>query len=298
MSGFLREWIFGRFLPQNLKARSAKTHKQYRHAVNDFAEFLGREPTIDDLSDEVVASLANYLLAVPRSLAERTVNERVGRIKSFWNWAARKRVVQWFPTLQRIDEPEKTPRAWRREELARLFAACDRQPGMVGDVPAKRYWRTIHAWWWCTAERTSATLALRVEHLQLNECIARVPAAIRKGRKKSAVYHLWPDLIAMLWSILPPHTSPRQLVFYWPTDLVRFYHAYHRLLKGAGLDEHRVGPHRMRVSHATWRYLAGDDATRALGHSDPATTIKSYIDPSLKRPDERQLFRPWGDDGS
>lgn len=294
----LRQWIFQRYIPQNPKCRDPKTHKQYRYAVDNFAAVLGREPELSDLTDERLAELISWLLS-NRGVAEITANERVGRIKSFWNWAAHKRIVEMFPTIGRVPVPEKIPRAWRRAELKRLFQSCQEAEGYIGSVPAAHYWFTLHCWFWCTAERISATLEVAPEHLDLDEGWASLPAKIRKGKRKPGVYALWPDLVELLRGMLPPHTPRRKLVFEWPLCQATFYNHYNRLLIRAGLPTDRdCKPHKMRVSHATWRHLAGGDATRALGHSTDATTRKSYLDPTLTRPDEPQLFRPWADDAA
>ena len=293
MSENLRHWIFERYLPQNVRVRNERTKKNYRHAVNDLAELLGREPLLSDLNDETLTALIVHLLGT-RKVAEVTANERAARIRTFWTWAARKRVVELWPTFSLVPVPEKVPRAWREAEMVKLFNACRASRGEIGGVPAWRWWFTIHGWLWCTAARIGETLALRVEHLSLDEAVAVVPASIRKGKMKAACYHLWPDLVEMLRMILPPHAPERELVWPWPLDITSFYGHYNRLLIRAGLPHDRTcKPQRMRVSHATWRHLAGDDATRALGHSSPETTRKSYLDPTICRPDERQLFRPW-----
>lgn len=297
MNDSLRHWIFDRYLPQNLKARSQSTHRQYRFAVNDFAEYLGHEPTLADLQDEQIAGLINHLLGPKRGVCEITANERAGRIKTFWRWAASRRTltgVQDFPTVQRVPVPEKVPRAWREDELVKLFNACRMTRGDIGGVPAWRWWTCLHAWLWCTAERIGATLQLTPDHIDLEHNVASVPASIRKGKRKPAVYVLWPDVVLMLREILPPKLPDRQLVFPWAIDPSSFYNHYHRLLGRAGLKwEKGVGPHKMRVSHATWRHIAGDDATQALGHSNPETTRRHYLDPSLMKQDESKLFRPW-----
>ena len=291
----LYDWIFTRFLPQNLKCRSPKTHAQYGFAVKHFGEFLGRKATLADLNDESLSGFIGYLLGV-RGQAEITANEEAGRIKTFWTWAAKKRVVDVFPTVARVPVPERLPRAWSPGELSRLFASCRQQQGSVAGIPAWRWWFTLHAWLWCSAERIEATLMLRVDHLRLDDAIAAVPACIRKGRRKAAVYSLWPDLVAMLREMLPPHGPERELVFPWPWDQVTFYNHYRRLLIRAGLPTDRdCKPHRMRVSHATHRHLAGGDATLALGHANPATTRKSYLDLTLIKAMDKEppLFRPW-----
>jgi len=291
----LRACVFERYLPQNLKVRDPKTRKNYGHAFADFAAFLKREPDWADLNDETFAAFVNYL-DLERDLAETTVNERAGRIKAFWTWAAKKRYVDQFPTIGRIPVPERLPVAWREDELVKLFNGCRMQRGYIGDVPAWRWWFSIHGWLWCTSERVGATLAMRVEHLRLDEGLAVLPAHIRKGRRKSMVYKLWPDLVQMFRAMLPPYTRQRELMFEWDEyfDRGTFYNRYDRMLQQLGLPHDRYRkPHAMRVSHATWTYLAGNDPTKALGHDDPATTRKSYLDPTLCRQDDLQLFRPW-----
>lgn len=293
MTDTVRHLLFDRFIPLNLKIRDDLTRQHYRRALDNFAEYLGHDPLLADLNDESLTGFLAYLLKT-RQLAERTVNERAGRVRTFWTWAAKKRLVDQWPTFQLVDEPEKIPIAWRENELVRLFNACRMQRGEIEGIEAWRWWFTIHGFWWCTAERIGATLAMRVEHVWLAERVAVLPASIRKGRRKPGVYSLWADLVEMLRSILPPNGPSRELVFPWPKHKTTLYYHYGKLLKQAGLPHDRYcKPHKMRVSHASWRDLIGEDATKALGHSDPATTRKSYIDPTLGRNDETKLFRPW-----
>jgi integrase len=296
--GSLRHWIFDRYLPQNLRSRSPETRRQYGFAVNDFAASLGREPTLADLTDDALAAMANHLLLTrERPVAPITANERVGRIKTFWRWAASRRKltgVEEFPTIGRVPVPEHVPKAWREDELVKLFNACRHTRGDIAGVPAWRWWVTLHGWLWCTAERIGATLALRIDHLRIDERVAVVPAEIRKGRRKPMVYPLWADLTEMLREILPPKVARREQVWPFPYHLVTFYNRYTRLLERAGLPtDRRSKPHAMRVSHASWLEISGGNPTKALGHSSPETTRKSYIDPTLAKQDESKLFRPW-----
>lgn len=295
MSDSLRVWIFDRYLPRNLKVRSPKTKTQYGFALDCFAAFLGREPELPDLNDDTFAEWLTHSCAT-RGLAERTVNGYAEKIRAFWRWAACRRVIEQFPTIGSIPEPERLPQAWREDELVKIFNGCRHQRGWVGDVPAWRFWTAIHAWWWCTSERSGATFLLRPEHLFLDAGYARLPASIRKGGRKAACYRLWPDVVLMLRAMLPPHTKPRELVFDWDSHFDRgtFYNRYKAMLRRLNLpfDRYRM-PHAMRISHASWLAFSGGDPTRALGHSDPAVTRRSYLDPTLERQDERRLFLPW-----
>lgn len=293
MSNELRHWIFERYLPQNLRVRDPQTRANYRHAFANLSEFLGRPPLLSDLSDETFAAYMTWMLDV-RGLAPVTVNGYAAKLKAFWEWAARKRHVDQFPTVGRVAVPEKLPQAWREDELVKLFNACRRQRGDIGGVPAWRWWFCLHGWLWCTSERIGATLRLRVEDLRLDDRLAVVPAGIRKGKRQPRVYVLWPDLIEMLRQILPPVTDRRETVFPWPLHPTSFYYHYGKLLRMSGLpDDRACKPQKMRVSHASWRHVAGEDATKALGHRSADTTRRYYLDPTLEKQDETKLFRPW-----
>lgn len=291
----LRQFVFETFLPQNLKARSPETYRQYGFAVSDFAKFLGREPTLTDLQDATIAAFMAWMLGPARKVSARTTNKRSGALKAVWKWAASRRLIETFPTIGNIPEPQRIPRAWREDELVKLINAARTMRGIVGgDVPAWRWWVAIHAWWWNTAERTTATLRLPVDGIDLEYRTAYVPAEIRKGGLKPRVYKLWPDTVEMFRMILPPHTKPRTVMFPWDKHQSSFYNHYKKLLVKAGLPHDRYcKPHRMRVSRASWIKKEGGDPTRELGHESEATTRKHYLDPSLLEQDETKLFRPW-----
>jgi integrase len=175
-----------------------------------------------------------------------------------------------------------------------LLNACRSQRGEVAGIPAWRWWFTLHGWLWCTGERIGATLAVRVAFLRLDTAHAILPATIRKGKRKPAAYSLWPDLVAMIRNILPPHAPDRDLLFPWPRHSTTFYYHYTKLLRQAGLPTGRdCKPQKMRISHASWRHVLGEDATTALGHSSPDVTQRYYLDPTLIKQEESKLFRPW-----
>lgn len=282
------------FFRVRVTIRSEHTRDQYRFSVNDFAEMLGRTPVGDDLTDDNLAALLNYL-SDKRGLAEITANERVGRLKTLWTWMAKRGHLSCFPTLARIPQPERIPRAWTAEELRRLFLSFQSEQGELCGIPACLWWMSSHAWLWCTGERKGATFLFRFEMLDWRSGVAVLPPEIRKGRRKSAVYQLWPDVIDLLREIRLPR---RELVWPWPYHPGTFYNHYERILKRAGLPHGRHHKTQaMRVSHATWLHAIGQDATAALGHSSPETTRASYLDLRIIRPAERPLFRPWDSNG-
>ena len=147
-----------------------------------------------------------------------------------------------------------------------------------------------------TAERKTAALSVEIKWLDLPSAICTIPPAARKGGRKWACYKLWPEVVELLASIIAaaPH---RELVWPWDRCKGAYYTSYKRILRDASLPvDRRHLTHCLRCSHATWRQALGGDATAALGHSDPATTRKFYIDARMLPPEENKLFIPWSQD--
>lgn len=279
------------YFPKKFKVRSPKTREQYRFAVNGFEQFLGRRATLADLNEDSLVGFIHWLLEV-RGVAEVTANDhRSGRLKTLWDWLARRGHVSTFHTIEKIPEPELQPLAWSQEELRRLFAAAQSMPGMVDPFRAAVYWPALLAWYWNSAERYGATFAMQQEHIDWDQGIASLPASIRKGSRKAATYRLWQSTIELML----PLKRPSGAVFPWPFSKASYFLHWNKLLKMAGLP---TGRHRksqsMRVSHATHLTVAGADASKALKHSDPATTRKSYIDQRFIVDEGISLFKPWG----
>lgn len=270
-----------------VKLRSEKTRIQYRLSLKNLSTTLGRDAVLDDLTDDNLAALCQWLL--DQELSEYTINERVGRIKSLWNWLARRGAIDRFPTFERLETEEIIPRAWTAEELRRLFESCQRELGTIDGIPASSWWLALHSWLWCTSERKGATFAMTWAMIDLDGMTASLPGKIRKGRSPR-VYDLWPDCCRLLRAIQLPR---RELVFPWPFDEGTYYYRYGRLLRRAGLPDGRHNKtHAMRVTHATWREATGGNASQSLGHADPATTRKHYLDPRITRQSQPAMFWP------
>jgi integrase len=281
------------FFPRKLEI-GTETRRQYRYALNDWARTIGREPTLADLDDDALLIWMRVLMdrRTPRPLSAWTINERVGRVRSLWTWLAKRGLVNTFPTCRRIPAPDPTPRAWSKEEIAKLFGAADLEGGLIAGIPSRLWWRARLAFHWFTGERKGAVDALRMDWVFIDSdpAMAVIPAQARKGRRKSAAYHLPPALVGELRAIWLP---ARELVFPFDRSQGMYYKMWNRLLKRAGLP---VGPksktQALRISHATWRKKMGGDPTQALMHSDPLTTLKHYLDARFNDPPP-PLFVPW-----
>lgn len=272
----------------NPRVRCEATRRQYRFAVNDYCLGFDHPATIADLSDDGIALMMTRLES--RGLAAKTINERRGRINCFWSWLAKRGVVKLWPTMPRIPEPLRTPRAWTSAELQRLFAAFSMVRGKVGGVPAGLWWRSLHLVAWDTGERITALLACRWEWITDGWLL--IPAESRKGKRKDAAYRLAEDTLACLQALKT--YRPAGELWPWPYSKEYVWTRYREIRRRAGLPvDRRSSFHRMRRSVASHLEAAGGDATAALGHESRRIT-QSYLDPMIVKPPQATdyLFRP------
>lgn len=289
--GTLEHLFFDRYLPTRPSISSQLTINQYGRSIRRFNEFLGRPAQIGDLSDETVGGHLRWLIDT-KGVKAVTANGEVKQIKSLWNWAAKKRLVEHFPTLGKLPEPERVPQAWTEEELAKLFAALSKQDGKIGKVDASKWWIAFHLLLWDSGERTGAMLAMRWEWLDRKKGVLIVPGEFRKGRIQAMVYTLKAETLAALNDIAEP---TRELMF--PrTDSHKsdFYGAYKRLILSAGLEyvPHRTGPQKMRRTFASFLEQRGGNATKALRHCMRKVTEDSYLDPRITITEPENLKLP------
>lgn len=269
--------LCGLYLSVRTKIRSDKTHEHYRRSIRQFTDYLQHEPTLADLTDD---TLSGFLLdTVRRGFSPITANQRAKQLRALWTWAAKRRIVEYFPTYDDLVEPEPLPEAWNDTQLTQLFAACSRQRGWIGPHVAATWWLAIHWWWLCTAERTEATMLLDRSMLRLDQSLAIVPAAIRKGGKKNRIYRLTSRCVELLHEMLKPPTESGRVFEHGWKDWKSIYSAYRRLLRDAGLPyvRGRSGPKKMRCTVYTQIELGGGDASRFARHSDRRTT-EAYLD--------------------
>jgi integrase len=277
------------YFPLNLRVRCEQTRKQYRYAVGNLSEHLGRPATVADLSDDNVTRMMGWLRDV-QGLHPRTVNDRRWRINALWTWLARRGFVRLWPTNCALPVPLRTPRAWTQEEIDRLVAAASRSEGMIGDIPARQWWLDLFFVEWDLGGRKAEVLAFEWQWLDLSTGFIHVPAEVRKAKRADACYRLMPDTMARLRL----RAKKRGKIFPFPLHETRFYQLFDKLLEAAGLPRTRYTKMQCwRRSFATHLKCGGGDPTVALGHGSAAVTIEHYIDPTLtaERHGERMPFR-------
>jgi integrase len=272
------------FWPRLRLKNSARTERLYRLTLARFGEYLGRLPLVSDLNDDTLIGFLGS--RIDAGLAPRTAGKDRWCLMAIANAAARKRHIPEFLDVPPIDAPDVSPDAWKAGDLKKLLDACRESVGMLGQALARDWWQAYHYTALVTGERTEAMLKTEWSMLDTATGWLRLPATIRKGRKKPADYRL-PDVVMAY--VMRLHGRTERFIFEtpwkWPkTGIVpqSFYNAYTRLLKRAGLPTTRkFKPQRMRRTFASYLEAAGGNATEALGHSSRRVTKQSYLDPTI-----------------
>jgi integrase len=281
------------YLQTNTRIRSDRSREHYWRSFRQLAEHLGRDLSGEDLTDD---NLSSFLLATVRAgHAEVTANQRVKQLRAFWNWCAKRRIVEQFPTFRDLVEPEPMPEAWSDDELHLLFTGCARQTGWIGPHQASTWWLSIHWWWLATAERTEATMLVERSMIDLDKRIAKVPARIRKGGRKNQIYHLPHRLCELLEPMfIPPSPSGRIWEHPWKSWR-NIYCRYRKLLADSNLPHVRgkSGPKKMRVTVLTRIEASGGDAAKFARHSDRRVT-EHYLDQAVLAAHSSGVWPPQG----
>ena len=271
----LKDFFLTVYKTKRLRGKSPETTRLYLISINHFSRTMGREATLDDLTDDNLNLHCQRVKDLGKAAA--TINKDISQITTIWRFAHRQNIVSRWPDVMKETEPERVPQAWMPDELKALVDSISTSDEVVGNIPAKLYWLAFVYLCIDTGERVSAIRS--VQWSWLSSDWLSVPAEARKGKTRDRAYKLNPDTLAILAQI-KPYTSGKHVIP-WPYCKQYFWKKYAKVLDAAGLPTgRRCGPHRLRRTHASAVHAAGGNAQAAMDHADARTT-KGYIDPRL-----------------
>lgn len=275
---------------------SDRTVELYGQTLDRFRDFLradsgdqAREPTVADLDDLVVSTFLRWRARTPHRgklpkpasvLKDRT------QLVALWNFAARKRLAAEFPALARMRVPQRIPRAYTAEDVAKMIRAGRTRPRYVGGQPAAWWWPTLIYAAFCTAERIGALLSVRWSEIDLDNCRITFLADTRKGHTRDIVREITPQLAKMM---RPGRRAESELVWNWNrVKRESIWTSLRLLCKRAGVTYR--GFHGLRRSAASYTALASGKgaATALLDHSNPRLA-DLYVDPSICPPERTSV---------
>lgn len=268
----LREVLLERYAP--LYQLSPRTIVLYGHTLDRFAEYLGREPTLEDLDDIVVSKFLAHRLTDPKRPVRRTtvLKDRV-QLCAIAGFCAKKRMIPEFLTLAPMRAAPRLPQAYLVEDVQAIVRAAGTLKGTESGKPAAWYWQTFVACMVQTAGRVGEVQALTWQYVDTTRSCVTFAAETRKGRTRDVERGISTDLAAMLEQ---QRGEPDEQVWPWTKcDQVRWLRLK-KLCKMAGV-QYRAW-HAFRKTAASYVAAGGGNAQQLLDHDRSSTSEKHYLD--------------------
>lgn len=275
------------YVPHHLGIRDG-TVEQYRITIRLLNQFAGRVLTTRELTESLAVEFRSALLKGElgdgrncKTRSPATVNSKWAGLRSLWRFAHARLLAQDCPSLSKVREPKRKPRAYSLEQMERLIEACYA-------ARPRRGWEGVH--WvalvlviYDTGLRIRTMLSLRRSQLILPARLLRAEPEQVKDDEELA-FRLHEQTIGAVAEIL--HGS--DLIFPWPFHKRTIWHHFEPILERAGIEPDSSGSHRRNKFHkirrtsASWlESVRPGAATPHLGHGERSTTVKSYIDPEI-----------------
>lgn len=267
------------FVDRFAVVRDEKTRRHYRRALRWLAESNPEiTPTPRELlTDRTCRKMLRYLLE-HRHQEAVTANTSRKCVVAFAAWCRDEGLIDRPIRVEKLPEQLDPPASLTEEQITRLWSCAKQASGIIQRMPADRWWLALLAIEFDAAIRASELLALRWEWIDFASEVMRVPACVRKGKRRGEVYRFAPWSLEHLQALQHSATSP--YIFGKPS-LRTYYAQWDKMQKAAGLPNGRKWKtHALRRTVATFVASAGGDPARALRQMTPAVAWDRYVDPS------------------
>jgi integrase len=269
----LKDFLEQIYIP--LKQISKHTETLYKITISEFGKSLGHEPTLEDLEE---LKVAKFLAKRVRERQPATAAKDRSQIRAMWELAARRKMVEAWPTINLVRVPERVPEAWLSDEMILILKSAAMERASYDEVPAALWWKAIILVCYDTGERIGPIVSLKWQDVRGKSIL--YSAENRKGRRRDILRPISDETAAAL-SAIRFGRSPDDLVFPFPRSKSYLWRRLEIILKRAGLPSSRSCKfHKIRKTTASYAEAAGLSAQAILDHSDPKTTRK-YLDPRI-----------------
>ena len=269
----LTDVLNGLYTP--LRSLSEKSAYNYTCTIRAFRDFIGHEPTLDDLTE---LQVARFLSHRAKERAVATAAKDRAQLRALHEWSARRKLCDHWPQYPPIRVPERVPQAWFSTEMQRLLDAAGKERTTICGISGGLWWQALLLLAYDTAERCAALVSLHWRDVQGRHVL--FVAETRKGNRRDVIREIGEDTQAALEAIRG-NRGPDDLVFPWPRTRSYLWGRLGIILRRAGLPHGRRDKfHRIRRTTASYYAAAGGSAQALLDHADPATTRK-YLDPRI-----------------
>lgn len=254
----------------------------YTPAISGLGRFLGREPELHDLSDDIMNDWVGQRLAAKANAL--TVRQRRSAILALWRAAFVKGLVSSRPErLRRITKPQQIIVAWTRDELKKLLEAIAVSTFATKSMPKSSlnkaaFFSTLAQVGYATGLRLGDLLSIEREWIRVDTDGRGYLTTIQKKTKLQKTSKIDAATMKSVDELMMQQPNRRLI---WPLNCKRpvVYRTWKKLVAKSGI---RKGTFRwIRRSGTT--HVEQQSPGRGYihaGHSDSRVTMAHYIDRS------------------
>lgn len=266
----------------SLMGESANLYRRYAKLIT----ILIGKSQFADLSELDLHRLAAGL---QQKYALTTIANILRHLRTLLQFAWSMRLIEDLPRKwPKIRAPRTAPVAWTPRQIGRLYRVATRQPGWIGPVRARDWWRAwLNVAWECGL-RPSQMFRLRWRHIDWKHSLILIEAAAHTKSYEDRWQPISDDCLAALRAIRPGKADPDGLVFAWPDwpksrrDFFSVFRYLCYLARIPAPRSHCQLTYRWRRSGITLAAMESLEAARRhAGHARPETTLQHYVDPRL-----------------
>jgi integrase len=264
------------YIECNANIGSNGTAQLYRFSVRHFEKFLGRPPSVADLSDGQLAAYMRHRKKLGRM--PTTINNEAKKLLALWRYAAAPpRLLVPPPTVQVPRLSPATPHAYLRSELRRMFRTARKSNRVIGGVPVPIYYTALLSVVFDSGERIAAIIKTERGDYDLRG--RWVTLRHRKHEGQIVRKRLRRSTIRAVKKLFAAHDNESPFGY---VHISTVYYHQNAIQEDAGLSvSDRRKFHAIRKSHASYLHAAGGDSTESLGHSSDEITRRVYHDPQI-----------------
>ncbi|HUY32875.1 MAG TPA: site-specific integrase [Pirellulales bacterium] len=254
-------------------------------ALDHFAFFLKREPTIDDLQSDTVNSWLIFMLengSKNGKLARESVANYRRCLLTIWRDLYDLELMEVAPRrIRPVKVVSESPKAWSNAELRRVLAEADKFHGCYhpSRVSKSHFWRAFVLTGYDSGLRLGDLLALETEHVK-----GKNRFEVRQHKTgQTILVKLRPETVEAIKETYPKNgICDRRRVFRDALSRRWVLVGFRQIIERAGLSTKHGTTKMLRRSGATAVEAINPGASsRHLGHLSVGVAAKHYLDKGL-----------------
>ena len=184
VAGSLFNFAVSTYLPEKMVGATPDSKKHVLMSIRHLCRFAGRNVMFEDLSDELVSGYMGHML--DQGYARPTVNNNRADILCVWRFAHKKKLLDRWPSVDKMQVFRRLPTAWTMEDMGLILAACAATKGMVGEIPACKFWTALVLVMFDSGIRLNTAFSVEVSNLDVRTGWLTVPAEVQKQKAEHA----------------------------------------------------------------------------------------------------------------